>query len=97
MRLIDADELVYTKELYPYGNGEYKPVNVIYETDIDAAPTIDAVPVIRCKDCKYLKWHILQYKKQPFVAEMYECKYLDCCCDPTDFCSYAERREDETD
>ena len=26
---------------------------IVYWHDIEAAPTVDAVPVVRCKDCKY--------------------------------------------
>lgn len=26
---------------------------LVYWYDIEAAPTVDAVPVVRCKDCKY--------------------------------------------
>ena len=26
---------------------------LVYWHDIEAAPTVDAVPVVRCKDCKY--------------------------------------------
>ena len=37
MRLIDADKL---------------PLDIEHE-DIDDAPTIDAVEVVRCKDCKF--------------------------------------------
>lgn len=50
MRLIDADALKYT-QAYERGNGQYKrAVNIVYETDIDAAPTIEP---IRCGECKY--------------------------------------------
>jgi hypothetical protein len=50
MRLIDADALIqkrnhakaYGPEMYVIGQG--------YVMD---APTIDAVPVVRCKDCKH--------------------------------------------
>ena len=49
MRLIDADEFRY--EWLENGENEY-----VYDTNavldsIDAQPTIDAVPVVRCKDC----------------------------------------------
>lgn len=50
MRLIDAD--LYKEDMtnvYP----EY------YEDVLDAQPTIDAVPVIRCKDCKFLETCII--------------------------------------
>jgi hypothetical protein len=50
MRLIDADALIqkrnhakaYAQDMYVIGQG--------YVMD---APTIDAVPVVRCKDCKH--------------------------------------------
>lgn len=50
-RYIDADELV------KYFKDKYEPTDVIYFPyvldDIDAQPTVDAVKVVRCKDCKY--------------------------------------------
>ena len=47
MRLIDADVLKPHKQLEPMGNGKYEYVEVVYKDDIDDAPTIDAVPVVR--------------------------------------------------
>ena len=44
MRLIDADALKYTQAYEPCGNGQYKAVNIVYETDIEAAPTIEPKP-----------------------------------------------------
>lgn len=47
MRLIDADALEYTmlyKENWPRGTGVEAPA--IWKTDVDAQPTIDAVPVV---------------------------------------------------
>lgn len=43
MRLIDADKL-------PRHGGRG---GIVHWTDIEKAPTVDAVPVIRCKDCKH--------------------------------------------
>lgn len=67
MRLIDADELlesieettwyhIFKGKLIQGANGEtdiplYKASD-IYSV-LDAAPTVDAVPVVRCKDCVY--------------------------------------------
>lgn len=53
MRLIDADALEYHKQLECMGNGQYEDVKVVYEWEIDNAPTIDAEPVVHCKDCEY--------------------------------------------
>lgn len=44
MRLIDADELIVM---------EYGGIKFVPKEFIDDAPTVDAVEVIRCKDCKY--------------------------------------------
>ena len=50
MRLIDADEL---KELrHQYIQGRIKFDGSEYDL-IDKCPTIDAVPVVRCKNCKH--------------------------------------------
>ena len=53
MRLIDADALPRHKQLEAFGNGQYKAVEVVYENDIDNAPTIDAVPKTQCRDCQF--------------------------------------------
>ena len=58
---------------------------------IDEIPTVDAVEVIKCKDCKYGKYDIADRGKycgrNCVVLDTYE----------SDYCSYAERRQDETD
>lgn len=93
-RLIDADmlktELLECDFLTAYEK-------FIHEEDfikfVNVQPTIDAVPVVRCKDCKY------------FINERRRCDHpnLDYdveCYDhwigvnPDDFCSYGEREED---
>ena len=63
MRLIDADAL-YRKvkmETNPYGKPtiDYDSGVKVLEW-IDKAPTIDAVPVVRCKDCKYFKTRLCE-------------------------------------
>lgn len=47
MRLIDADALKEKAFFHEIDNVSY-----VEEEDIDNAPTVDAVPVVRCKDCK---------------------------------------------
>lgn len=48
MRLIDTNELK-GKAIADPDNGEY----FVYCQDIDEAPTVDAVPVVRCRECKF--------------------------------------------
>ena len=59
-RLIDADVLkaIYDPSSYEGHDPNENWDNVIstfeeIRTDIDDQPTVDAVPVVRCKDCKY--------------------------------------------
>ena len=62
MRLIDADALktkairCETFKLYD------APIflKAVGTKEIDKAPTIDAVPVVRCKDCKYFKTRLCE-------------------------------------
>ena len=57
---------------------------------IDDAPAVDAVEVVRCKDCKF--------RKSAFNGEDYFCTVWDADESETayvtddDFCSYGERR-----
>lgn len=56
MRLIDADSL---KEYYgKWSNKHTEFLKPEVDRYIDIQPTIDAVPVVRCKDCRYMtmKW-----------------------------------------
>lgn len=54
MRLIDADALMKTVfNDVVLVDGEVKGVGLILAETVDKAPTIDAVPVVRCRDCKY--------------------------------------------
>ena len=65
--------------------------------DLYKLPTVDAVEVVRCKDCKFC-----EQGKTVFGNEYFECnceEFLDECIGvpvyPDDFCSYGERREGE--
>ena len=59
MRLIDADALkrksvplLFPTKMEPCGHIPV-PVNAVVVAEIEQAPPIDAVPVVKCKDCKY--------------------------------------------
>jgi hypothetical protein len=56
--------------------------------DIEEAPAVDAVEVVRCKDCKHrgTDYCIFHIKGEPADEELL--RKLD-----NDFCSYGERRE----
>jgi hypothetical protein len=52
---------------------------------IGEQPTVDAVEVVRCKDCK-------AYDKEAFYCEAMGFTY-----EANDFCSYGERKDNEID
>ena len=75
MRLIDADAL-------PKYTGYALSADEV-ATAVDTAPTIDAVPVVRCKDCIY-------------YDNLCRCDLLGIPMERLNFCSYGERRDYET-
>lgn len=51
-RLIDADELLEWSEIIPLTDDGGIDIND-FEEKLKTMPTVDAVPVIRCKECKW--------------------------------------------
>lgn len=90
MRLIDADELNKFPIRLDHYDKKHGSEHFVYgvESVLEYAeylPTVDAVPVTRCKDCKH---------RDP------EDKRCDCGCwhtpfatNDNDFCSYGERKD----
>lgn len=74
MRLIDVDALPKQKFLETNGNGMYEYVEIVYERDIDNAPTIDAVPMERYKSME--NTCVKLQKSLADVAPVVRCK--DC-------------------
>lgn len=73
-RLIDADKL----ERQEYWGNE-RCFDYVDAEDIDNAPTVDAVEVVRCKDCKH------EFGGSCILCGFQKRK-------PDDFCSYGERK-----
>ena len=95
MRPIDGDLLMKTVfNDVVLVDGEVKGVGLILAETVDKAPTIDAVPVVRCRECKYSRINHLMKK------DVLSCENIDVCGEeylfernPNDFCSYGERKE----
>lgn len=96
MRLIDADALIEfmdgrlfdLREMY----GNYDHYTDGFECALclaEDATTIDAVPVVRCRDCKY------NSEAKAIGEDSLWCDYWAIDPDENDFCSYGERRSDE--
>ena len=88
-RLIDANALK-NQHTYLWDEALGTCECVLVE-DIENAPTIDAVEVVRCKDCKYLEYGYQCYcplgMKLNNDGDAYVLLNPD-----DDFCSYGERK-----
>lgn len=83
MRLIDVDDYgIKMNGVYP----EY------WDEVLDDMPTVDAVPVVRCKDCK---WYNPKGDDPYFLFDFW-CDNDDGMWNPSpeSYCSFGERRED---
>ena len=90
MRLIDADALMKTVfNDVVLVDGEVKGVGLILAETVDKAPTIDAVPVVRCDKCKHFK-HDEANDEWYCKKSGADIEYVDSL---THFCSYGERKE----
>ena len=85
-RLIDADALGVgrcSKDILPaaYCAGWNGLIELI-----EKAPTIDAIPVVRCWECKW-------WQEDDDIGHCDNPDGLDNYAKPEDFCSYGERKE----
>lgn len=60
---------------------------------IEKAPTIEAEPVVHCKDCK----HFRPYEGEEYKGDCAELIGLESCVYEDDYCSYGEKRDSEDD
>lgn len=97
MRLIDAESAMSTPVLpKEYRNYQTGNLDDAYERgwedaleNLKNAPTVDAAPVVRCKDCKYIVNATVN--SNGFLI----CNATDMEIAPEDFCSYGERRAEK--
>lgn len=80
-RLIDAEKL---KEFYEPYKGLDVPCKEVCRR-IDNQPTVDAVEVVRCKDCEYFMEDIFKRTVCNRTFDMFVMK-------TNDFCSYGKRK-----
>ena len=93
MRLVDADRAASIENLDQYSDlaaalGDVQTVRDI----LSDAPTIDAVPVVRCRECKNL-----YVGGVCFGETLWACRKLKTSVDPEFFCGFGEQKEDEHD
>lgn len=86
MRLVDADN---ARECFG-GDGV---TGAVMKRMFDSLPTIDAVPVVRCKNCKHFNLQTHECENESLSTDheggaSYSLNFYD-----DDFCSYGEWRE----
>ena len=91
-RLTDADKLI---DFIDVGHLRHSGELCYSETEVANlllhAPTVDAVPVVRCKDCKHYR---PQKKSAHWENRANYCnRIVTIKTQPYDFCSYGERKE----
>ena len=91
MRLADVD-MIYdeVEKQYKGSTGIERNCNRNFLNLICHAPTIDAVPVVRCRECKYQDECIrrIEFIGRNPVLEQNTYEYH-----PLSFCSYGQRKE----
>ena len=86
MRLIDADALMDEAN----SDGAYGYVDA---KQISESPTVDAIPVVRCRECVH--WKPIGSKAGNSFSDMEYiggCEFTKYCRRESDFCSYGERK-----
>ena len=103
-RLIDADALLKHAGIFEVkarargcGNSILNLAKAWLWNEVNIAPTIDAVPVVRCRECKHHRDKNEQ-ERQYLVEDILICTSPDATDDcwnavwPDHFCSYGERK-----
>ena len=88
MRLIDADALK-KRAIRVSTVKEHCYMKAVGTHEIDKAPTIDAVPVVRCKDCKHWMKDVAGCTDQ-----VGRCEWANYMVGAVGYCVYGERRSD---
>ena len=88
MRLVDAELIVEE-----FWKPEYRTqTRRDFIAVIDKSPAIDAIPIVRCQECKYKDECIrrIEFIGRNPVLEQNTNEYH-----PLEFCSYGQRKEDK--
>jgi hypothetical protein len=104
VRLIDANalkkEMVEVEIVTPPHNHHCSEL-VVFGYDIDDAPTIDAAPVVRCRECVHYKHKDAMTPGDNRMRCDHPCLDYDIECydqwldvEPDDYCKYGERKMD---
>lgn len=94
-RLIDADNLDFTFDRRCFSEGDTQYVRGADDAIgvVNNAPTIDAVPVVRCRDCKWFNHYTMECESDDVATDHEGGASFSINFGPDDFCSYGQRKE----
>lgn len=103
IRIIDADWVLGHLKPYEQSDEEWgvtggTALRLIHNA-VDNAPTVDAVPVVRCRGCKYCR-EINEREREYLYSDVLICtnvEFMDNGWNPVwpdNFCCYGERRDE---
>lgn len=98
MRIIDADALkrheqkIATQAWKMQVKASVETILNQFIDDIDHAPTVDAVEVVRCKDCRHWSGRKYNVHINGFLPW---CGFSALQREANDYCSYGERKDGE--
>lgn len=101
-RLIDADEFKafnarwMANEKDPDKKRARETRTQLFNTFIDMQKTIDAVPVVRCKDCTYCSHFTDGHLECRLLYNLKPVPTTYCQMEENDFCSYGVRKGEQT-
>lgn len=88
-RLIDANALkAHVNSVSTHWLNDWSTLGVL--AAVDKIPTVDAVEVVRCKDCKHYNTTMNECESLNFWYSEDGCLPVE----DDDFCSYGERKDD---
>ena len=91
MKTIDVDEAIIN---FGFEWDDIPPTREEFVRFLKKQPTINAVPVVRCRDCQH--WKPTGSKAGNSFSDMEYiggCEFTNYCRRESDFCSYGERKE----
>ena len=90
MRTIDVDEAIIN---FGFERDDIPPTREEFVRFLKKQPTVDAVPVVRCRECKH--WKPSGSKAGNSFSDMEYiggCEFTNYYRSESDFCSYGEKR-----
>lgn len=91
-RLIDRDEALLLITDLPVNSTDAETVQRCVEV-ISNMPTVDAVPVVRCKDCRFSDWYTAVDRKRRYYCMEHDSSGHE----ENDYCSYGKREDGDAD